>query len=207
MLPPPPRAPWIEPSSHRGGGRSERPRFNKNSVHSVRQRSRAESGRTDFQSDWLGDLLLGPLRSSQLAITVIPRLTLNFSNAPKLVIRAAERFPETGHSNPIVPDRDKYKPQSNRLRLHRDFEIANAIALGFMKMTRAYIDLDRGQQQPKHWQCRITGFAHRDKTVFIHAITDMDACPPLSAYGRFPTIVIAARSLIVVTQKQAGFIN
>ena len=55
MLPPPPRAPWIEPSSHRGGGRSERPRFNKNSVHSVRQRSRAESGRTDFQSDWLGD--------------------------------------------------------------------------------------------------------------------------------------------------------
>ncbi len=36
---------------------------------------------------------------------------------------------------------------------------------------------------------------------------DMDACAPFFTYCRFPTIVIAAGRLIVVTQKQAGFIG
>ena len=74
-------------------------------------------------------------------------------------------------------------------------------------MTRADIDLDRGQEQPGDRQRRVTGFAHGDKTVFIHPVMDMDACPPLVADGRFPAKVFAARGLIVVTEKQAGLIG
>lgn len=74
-------------------------------------------------------------------------------------------------------------------------------------MTCADIDLNRRQQQARHGQRRITGFAHGDEAVFIHSVMDMDACTPFFTYCRFPTIVIAAGRFIVVTQKQAGFIG
>ena len=81
------------------------------------------------------------------------------------------------------------------------------MALGFRKTPGTDINLDRGQQQPGHRERRIPHLTHRDETILVHTVMDMDACAPFFAYGRFPTIVVAPGRLGVVAEKQAGFLG
>lgn len=128
-----------------------------------------------------------------------------------------QRYRELQHRRPPIPEqsppvrpirRPKHigsVPASTATAHRRVFEIAGAIGFGFRKMPATDIDLYRGQDQPRHIECRIARLAHTDKFVLTDTVMDMDIILHLGrGDGRFPNESVALGCLVIVAQKQPG---
>ncbi len=74
---------------------------------------------------------------------------------------------------------------------------------GFRKASRADIDLDGRQQQPRHRKLRIAGFAHRDEGILAHVAPEMHVAGALLRDRRLPGIMVASWRLVVVAHEES----
>ena len=76
--------------------------------------------------------------------------------------------------------------------VERNFQVADAIVLCRRQVARAHIDLNRRENQARHIQRGITGFAHADKGVFAGAFMDMNVVFALFGHRRFPDKLLSS---------------
>src|SRR3546814_16229396 len=68
-------------------------------------------------------------------------------------------------------------------------------------MPAAHVDLDRGQDEPRHFQRRIALLAHRDELGLGNALMEMTIGGALCEHRCFPNVVIAVGGLVVVAER------
>ena len=88
---------------------------------------------------------------------------------------------------------------------HLEEDVALFVRLGHLAC--AHVDLKRGDDELGHGEGRVAGIAHLDKGILVLACADVNIRSLLFAYRGFPRIFIAARCLVVVADKDAGFIG
>ena len=82
-----------------------------------------------------------------------------------------------------------------------DFQIPDAIAFGFRKLSAADIDLHRRQDEARHVQGSVAGFPQGDEIRLGGVILQVNIAPTLIANGGLPSIVCSAGRLVVVAEE------